>query len=244
MKIRFFVVAAAVLTVAACKTPYKATDRPMNSTDTTASATDTSGVMQKTTSPTDTSVSKMEPAKMDSINKPVPDSMAVPTKTDTVMMQPAPDSALIKPEFDSTRVPPNTDSAKMTRNEMTTPAPAEIEAVFTKQYPGATNIVWSRYDSLAAVPIDMRLTGWKKMDTLDHMVKFDHKGESYYAWYDSEGKWIGSASPMEDFTKLPDAVTKTVNNAIKTRYTGYTISSVNREFQTGGKKTYEVELTR
>jgi hypothetical protein len=34
-----------------------------------------------------------------------------------------------------------------------------------------------------------------------------------------------------------------VNNAIKTRYTEYNISQVNREFQTG-KKSYEVELTK
>ena len=81
------------------------------------------------------------------------------------------------------------------------------------------------------------------MDTEDHMVKFESNGETYYAWYDSNGKWIGSASPMTDLKKLPPAVTTAVNNAIKTRYAGYTVSQVNREFQTG-KKSYEVELTK
>ena len=44
-------------------------------------------------------------------------------------------------------------------------------------------------------------------------------------------------------TKLPVAVNTAVKNAIKTRYTGYTISNVNREFQKD-KKTYEVELKK
>ena len=38
MKLRFFIVAAAVLAFAACKTPYKATDSPMPAKNTTASA--------------------------------------------------------------------------------------------------------------------------------------------------------------------------------------------------------------
>ena len=54
------------------------------------------------------------------------------------------------------------------------------------------------------------------MDTQDHMVKFDVNDETYYAWYDSNGKWIGSASPLEDLTKLPEVVTTAVKNAIKT----------------------------
>jgi hypothetical protein len=102
---------------------------------------------------------------------------------------------------------------------------------------------WSAYDSLAAVPIDMRLTGWKNLDADDHMVKFDLNGDTYYAWFDSEGKWIGSASPFADIDKLPAAVKTAINNAIKTRYSGYAVSQVNREFQPG-KKSYEVELSK
>src|SRR5690606_24380428 len=105
------------------------------------------------------------------------------------------------------------------------------------------NVEWSSYDSLAAVPIDMRLTGWKKMDAEDHMVKFDYKDETHYAWYDDKGKWIGTATPMEDVTKLPAPVKTAVNNAIKTRYNGYAVSKMNKESQ-AGKKAYEIELTK
>jgi len=137
------------------------------------------------------------------------------------------------------------DSAKMATDSSSAAVkpPDAIETAFTKQYADASNVVWSNYDSLANVPIDMRLTGWKKMDSEDYMAKFDLSGETYYAWYDNNGKWIGSASPMTDFTKLPAAVNTAVKNAMKTRYQGYTISQVNREFQTG-KKAYEVELTK
>jgi hypothetical protein len=122
--------------------------------------------------------------------------------------------------------------------------PSAVEPVFSKQYPTAANAVWSQYDSLAAVPVDMRLSGWgKKLDPEDHMVKFDYEGETYYAWYDSNGKWIGSAYTMKDVSKLPAKVQTAVQNAIKTRYTGYDITQVNRELQTG-KSLYEVQLTK
>jgi hypothetical protein len=182
---------------------------------------------------------------MDSTSQPLPDSAKVSTETDSTRVQQGIDSA--NAELDSSKTQPVADSVKTTPDIDTTSktleAPAAVEAVFTKQYPGATNVVWSMYDSLAAVPIDIRLTGWKKMDPEDYMVKFDLNDESYYAWYDSNGKWIGSASPMKDFTKLPAAVNTAVNNAIKNRYTEYNISQVNRESQPG-KKSYEVELTR
>ena len=79
------------------------------------------------------------------------------------------------------------------------------------------------------------------MDADDYLVKFDLDNENYYAWYDSDGTWVGSAYTMKDFTKLPAAVNTAVKNAIKTRYKDYNITNVNREFQKN-KKTYEVEL--
>ena len=244
MKFQHFIVAAMVLTIGACKTPYKATDKPRAATDSTTSAKDTSSAaMNKMpVSPDSTNI-----PKMDSASQVLQDSVKISSKTDSIQAKPVTDSALNKPALDSTAMRAATDSMKTTpaidSSAKSTEAPAAVEAVFTKQYPGATNVVWSTYDSLAAIPIDMRLTGWKKMDAEDYMVKFDLKNEPYYAWYDSNGKWIGSASPLTDFTKLPAAVNTAVNNAIKTRYTEYNISQVNREFQTG-KKSYEVELTK
>lgn len=244
MKFQPFIVAAVVLTIGACKTPYKATDKPRSATDSTASATDTSSAAmnKKPVSTDSTSI-----PKMDSASQVSPDSAKIASKTDSVQAKPVTDSAMNKPALDSTAMRAATDSAKakpaIATSAKSSEAPAAVEAVFIKQYPGATNVVWSGYDSLAAVPIDMRMTGWKKMDAEDHMVKFDFNNESYYAWYDNNGKWIGSASPMTDFTKLPAAVKTAVNNAIKTRYAGYTVSQMNREFQTA-KKSYEIELTK
>jgi hypothetical protein len=244
MKFQLFVLTAVVLTIGACKTPYKATDNPRPATDSTAAVKDTSSAaMNKMPVSTDsTSV-----PKMDSISKALPDSAKILSKTDSVQAKPVTDSAMAIPELDSTKMRSATDSVKTTpaidSSAKSMEAPAAVEAVFTKQYPGATNVVWSTYDSLAAIPIDMRLTGWKKMDAEDYMVKFELKDDDYYAWYDGNGKWIGSASPMKDFTKLPAAVNTAVKNAIKSRYTEYNISQVNREFQTG-KKSYEVELTK
>jgi hypothetical protein len=243
MKFQVLITAAVVLAMAACKTPYKATDRPTATTDSTASVTDTTSAMNKM--PVSTDSTNM--STIDTTNKSLPDSAKVSSPIDTAQAKPVIDSVKATPQPDSTKVQPATDSVKATpaidSTAKSMEAPAAVEAVFTKQYPGATNVVWSAYDSLAAVPIDMRLTGWKKLNDEDYLVKFDLKDEPYYAWYDSKGKWIGSASPLEDITKLPAAVTTAVNNAIKTRYAGYKVSQVNREFQTG-KKSYEVELTK
>lgn len=243
MKPNVLIAAAIALSIAACKTPYKATDQPITSTDSTAISTDTSAAMKRIPgSTTDSVFTKQDSARVDSIRQPA-DPSVMPSKNDSATTQPMADTSRAIQEMDSTRNDPgDTTSANRPGDPSAMQAPAEIESVFTKQYPGATNVTWSAYDSLAAVPIDLRLAGWKKMDADDYMVKFEKEDETYYAWYDSDGKWVGSASPMTDFTKLPAAVNSAVKNAIKSRYTDYNISQVNTEFQTG-KKAYEVELT-
>ncbi len=240
MKTRLFIVAAAVVGFAACKTPYKATDNPMPMNDSTASATDTVTSINEPVSTDSTIVSKT-----DSTSKPVTDTSKIASRIDSTRVQSSTDTAMNKTGVDSSHMRSSADSAKLAADSSSaTVKPTDaIETAFTKQYADASNVVWSNYDSLANVPIDMRLTGWKKMDSEDYMAKFDLKGETYYAWYDNNGKWIGSTSAMTDFTKLPAAVNTAVKNAMKTRYQGYTISQVNRESETG-KKAYEVELTK
>ena len=252
MKFRFFIAVAALVGIAACKSPYKATDRTRSSTDTTSTATDTSATMNKANTPDTSGVSRMDSTKIDPTTKQFPDSV----RSDTIMRSDTTnrtfqDTSRVNP-MDSTRrdttgMQSPADSAKTTPPADTTSArsqaPPELEPVFSKQYPAAANAVWSHYDSLAAVPIDMRLTGWKGLDPEDHMVKFDFEDETYYAWYDSKGKWIGSAYTMKDISKLPPKVNAAIKNAMKTRYAGYEISQVNRELQTG-KSAYEVQLTK
>jgi hypothetical protein len=251
MKYQIFIAAAVVLAVGACKTPYRATDQPKTTTDSTASIVDTSSAIKPMATPPD-SVAKpvMDSTVMDTSMRQIPDSAKMKPVTDTVAKQPVIDSVRDNPQVDSAQKQEATDSVKTSttisgKAQPATTAPTVAEAAFNKQYPGASDVVWSAYDSLAAIPIDMRLTGWKKMKSEDHMVKFNYKDEAYYAWYDSKGKFIGSATPIpiEDVNKLPAAVKTAVNNAIKTRYAGYTVSQVNRETQ-AGKKSYEVELTK
>lgn len=117
-------------------------------------------------------------------------------------------------------------------------APDNVRTTFTTAYPNATNIVWYNYDQQQAfVPIDWELTGWPAMDVNDYVVGFDMDGEKYYAWYDTDGTWIGSAYVVNDYKALPTAVLNTLN----TQFADYSISSVNREFQKD-RMAYEIEM--
>lgn len=108
---------------------------------------------------------------------------------------------------------------------------------FELQYPTATNVVWSSYDPNVVVLNDWELAGWTVIDADDYVVQFDMDNEKYYAWYDTNGDWIGSAIVVSDFTKLPDMV----RDAINAKYPGYAISSVNKEFHKD-RVAYEVVL--
>ena len=108
---------------------------------------------------------------------------------------------------------------------------------FELQYPTATNAVWSSYDPNVVVLNDWDLAGWTVIDADDYVVQFDMDNEKYYAWYDTNGDWIGSAIVVRDYTTLPNMV----RDAINTKYPGYTISSVNKEFHKD-RVAYEVVL--
>ena len=83
------------------------------------------------------------------------------------------------------------------------------------------------------------MAGWTALDQNDYLVRFDMDNENYYAWYDSDGNWIGSAYVLKDHNQLPPAVSTAVNN----KYAGYTIDNVNREFQKD-RMAYEIELKK
>lgn len=117
--------------------------------------------------------------------------------------------------------------------------PAETERIFVEQYPGSTNVVWSRYDPSVVILNDWELTGWQTMDASDYVVRFDVDNEPYYAWYDTDGTWIGTAYVVKDHTKLPVTVTNTLN----TSYPSYTILSANREYYRD-RMLYEVAVRK
>ena len=132
-----------------------------------------------------------------------------------------------------------TDTAGTTTTGTTVVVAAGTQTTFTTQYPNATNVVWYKYDQQAMVPIDWELAGWSTMDANDYLVRFDLDSENYYSWYDSDGNWIGSAYVVKDHSKLPAAV----NSTIASKYAGYTIESVHREFQKD-KVAYEIEIKK
>jgi len=108
---------------------------------------------------------------------------------------------------------------------------------FELQYPAATNVVWNSYDPNVVILNDWDLAGWTVIDADDYVVQFDMDNEKYYAWYDTNGEWIGTAYVVNDFTTLPDMV----RSAIDTKYPGYTISKVNKEFHKD-RIAYEIVL--
>ena len=114
--------------------------------------------------------------------------------------------------------------------------PAGTRTAFITQYPNATVVTWSQYDA-ATLPIDLDLAGWPAMGQKDYVVRFTMDNEPYYAWYDSEGNWIGTAYVITDYKILPS----TVSNTINSQFSGYTITSVNKEFQKD-RMVYEVQL--
>jgi uncharacterized membrane protein YkoI len=140
---------------------------------------------------------------------------------------------------DSTTVSTTDAGATTTTTTTTVTVPEGTRTAFKTQYPTATNVVWTNYDTKAEVPIDWEMAGWTTLDANDYVVRFDMDNEGYYTWYDSDGNWIGSAYVMKDVSQLPEAVTKVINE----KYAGYTIKTVNREFQKD-KMAYEVELTK
>ena len=108
---------------------------------------------------------------------------------------------------------------------------------FELQYPNAANVVWSSYDPDVVILNNWEMTGWTVLDADDYVVQFDVDNERHYAWYDSNGEWIGSAIVVNDYNTLPDMV----RDAIRAKYPGYSISSVNKEFHRD-RIAYEVVL--
>ena len=117
--------------------------------------------------------------------------------------------------------------------------PDATQRAFAAQYPYGTNVVWSTYDPNVIILNDWELTEWPAMDAGDYAVRFDMDNENYYAWYDSDGNWIGSAYVVKDYNNLPSVVRTMLNN----QYPAYTISSVNREFAKG-RVAYEILLKK
>lgn len=113
----------------------------------------------------------------------------------------------------------------------------DASRAFDLQYPTATNVVWSSYDPNIVILNEWELTGWSVPDADDYVVTFDMDGEKHYAWYDTNGDWIGSAYVVNDFSTLPEMVRSTIN----TKYPGYAIYKANKEIHKD-RVAYEIVL--
>jgi hypothetical protein len=114
--------------------------------------------------------------------------------------------------------------------------PSGMVTTFNSQYPGATRVVWATYDPVV-VPIDWELTDWPVLTSNDYVVTFVQDNSEYYAYYDENGEWIGTAMVMTDHATLPTTVT----SMISADYPGYTIATVQKEFR-GDRIAYEIQL--
>ena len=114
--------------------------------------------------------------------------------------------------------------------------PSGIQANFAAQYPDATNIVWNSYDA-NNVPVDWTLTDRTALDKDDFVVTFNVGNNQYYGWYDANGRLVGSAYAITDYSMLPYSV----NSMLQDKYKDYTIESAQREIS-GTQTAYEVKL--
>jgi hypothetical protein len=116
--------------------------------------------------------------------------------------------------------------------------PAGIRSNFAIAYPDATNVVWNTYDP-NNVPIDWDLAGWNTLGPNAYTVTFNMGNDQYYAWYDSNGDLVGTATAVTDYTRLPYAV----SDMIHSKYNGYNIDWVGREI-VKSKTAYEIKLSQ
>lgn len=117
--------------------------------------------------------------------------------------------------------------------------PLTTQTAFIEQYPNSRNIVWAQYDPNVIVLNEWELTGWQTLDQSDYVVRFDMDNENYYAWYDSDGTWIGTAYVVNDFSTLPTLV----SSAVRNKYPFHTMTNVSREYYSD-RMLYEVVVKK
>jgi hypothetical protein len=139
-----------------------------------------------------------------------------------------------------------TDTASVTTTDASTNTPTTsttivvpdpVQASFRQKYPDVQDVSWSRYEPIST--FDWDWSGWPVLDTGDYVARFRWNNSDYWAWYDSDNKWIGSVSTITDFNSLPAPV----NKRITTDYNGYTIVSVDVE-NDKNRTAYEIDLAK
>ncbi|MGV3527828.1 MAG: PepSY domain-containing protein [Flavisolibacter sp.] len=115
--------------------------------------------------------------------------------------------------------------------------PSSVQTSFTTQYPNATAVSWTQTDK---VPFEVERTFLDWPATGDeYVVQFHMDNTDYYAWYDANGAWIGTATAVTNYSTMPAAV----NSVIANDYLGYTLTSVTRAYR-DDVVVYDVNLKR
>ncbi len=110
-----------------------------------------------------------------------------------------------------------TNAQKLTIQEV----PTAVKSSFTKSFPKATNINWS------------------KEGTNEYEAEFRINKISMASNFDKEGKWLVTETEIK-IAELP----KTVQSAIATRFPGYKIEEAEKAETAGKEIFYEVKLEK
>jgi hypothetical protein len=115
--------------------------------------------------------------------------------------------------------------------------PSGLQTTFSTQYPTASGVNWTMYNNSTPVIVDWDLNGWPTLDASDYVATFNMGSDKYYAYYDANGDWIGTAYVINDYSTLPAEVSNVINN----QFSGSTITAVNREMWKD-RMAYEIQL--
>lgn len=109
--------------------------------------------------------------------------------------------------------------------------PDSIHTSFMVKYPGATKVVWKKYEP-------QEDDGLSRDDQY-YYATYYNDGADYTSWYNNRGLWARTSTVISGPKELPDAVNKTVN----AKFPGYTIEKIEKE-EDEGVTEYELKLTK
>lgn len=118
-----------------------------------------------------------------------------------------------------------------TKTISTTEVPNTIVYAFNAKYPSALTPVWVEYTPVESDELPM--------DDNYYYVKFSDAGANITSWYNNFGEWVKTSTKISGDSKLPDAVTKTLND----QYPGFKIEEINKE-NDKNMELYEIKLNK
>ena len=127
---------------------------------------------------------------------------------------------------------------KKERQMNKTDAQNELMSDFNTRFPNASEVTWYHYTPDERV--EVLPTDWDySMDATDYEVRFKLDGSDYSAWY-NDGKWIRSEVTTSNAGRIPVSI----NNVIKSQYSGYTISEILWDQSNIDAPVYQVVMTK